>query len=203
MFVMIFELAENQPLIMRVWSMEFITLLIVFYTTYLTSATKNLHIKSLINEGIQIMSYDDKVSPHEEKTFKIFLIKTFIIDLSWLVPLLSNISLDKITSDVNYSVVTVFVGAINFMCTFKFQSFNFIIAMITFEVDKINRSMQESVESENFSSFTQDVLRHKRLQNFTRKVIGIFSKVCLANFLYAFTTTLSGVSEAINASMYH
>lgn len=197
-----FTSAHNdfQPLMLIMWSLEYLMLLLMTSLFYFTAVTNKKSIIHLIKEGVRIfkdMSEVQKViktkdKEEEEKTLRIFLMKLIFDHISLISEII--VSSQNSFDELEAKILTLICFLMNFVSFLVSNAFVLILILIRFRFQQINRNMVANIMHEDNLSFAKDVQSHRTLRFFCEKIVKVFSKICIANFLYIFTTTLSWVS---------
>lgn len=179
-------------MLLIMWSIEYLTLFLMTCILFYTVEKKS--IEHLINEGIRIFGGSRQPNARtEEKSLKIFLIKFFAFDHITLTLEISVCLVGVFHHSFQTQILTLLCFTLNFISFFTTNAFTFILILVWWEFEAINRNMASDILHNNHLSFLKDIQAHRRLRSFCQLVIKLFSKICIANLLYAFTTTLSGV----------
>jgi hypothetical protein len=189
----LFRESSHPEIIAVVWSLEYISLFIFALALYGTVLFNRNEIRKICNMGILILkNTDDQLLDDERKMLQILFCKIFLIDNCILcINMISNIS----TIFSNLAAAFFLTYVLNFLSSIAFNAFIFVLLLIKFEFDKINKSVRESITKDEHESFLNQIVEYKRLASYSKRVIRIFSKCCIVNFLFAIVTTCSGVSE--------
>lgn len=188
----LFRESSHPQIIAIVWSLEYITLFIFALALYGTVLFNREEIRKICNTGILILKNTDDQNMNERKMLKILFCKIFLIDNCFLlINMISNMS--TIFSNLGTATAFFLTYVLNFLSSIAFNAFIFVLLLIKFEFDKINNFVRENITKDEHKSFLNNVVEYKRLSAYCKKVIKIFSKCCIANFLYAVATTCSGV----------
>lgn len=192
---LIFTVTYNElpPMLVIMWSIEYMTLLLMMGLFYFTATVNKKSIQSLINEGFCISKDATATDEYENKSLRIFLVK-FIIDHIVLI-LEVIVCTQTVFVDLQARLLIFICYLMNFISYFTTNAFVFILLLIQWKFRDINRNMIANILHEDNLSFAKDVQAHRTMKFFCEKIVKVFSKICIANFLYEFTTTLSGVSQ--------
>lgn len=189
------------PLIVIMWIVEYGSLLAMTSLFYYTILTNKASMMRLINEGIQIFKDIGQVQNviaseadknEDEKTFKLFLTKLIIDHIVLIMEII--ICYKREFKAIYEDFLTVSSYTMNFLSYSITNSFVFILILIQWRFRQINRNMIVDIMQEDTLKFSQDTQLHRKLKTFFEDIVRIFSKICIANFLFSFATTLSGVS---------
>lgn len=190
---------EYPTMITIIWGIEYTSLLLMTGLFYFTATIHKKSIKSLINEGFCISrdttgKAQKATDEYESKSLTIFLVK-FIIDHIVLTVEIIVASQTMTLMELEARILILICFVMNFISYLITNGFVFIMLLVQWKFRDINRNMIADILHEDSLSFAKDVQAHRTLRFFCEKVVKVFSKTCLANFLYAFATTLSAVSE--------
>jgi hypothetical protein len=182
----LYDTQELPKLIKIVWGIEYIALFVVAYFLYLSVTFNRKSITKLIENGLKLLK------THSSPPMMHVLLAKLIIEYSLFITIAVGNSFFFFTSFEAHCYVALpyFYSLLSFFST---NVFIFALSLIQAKLAEINIGMRDALKNENNLSFLVFVGAHKRLQEYCGSVIVISSKSCLANFLYAFTTTLSSV----------
>lgn len=200
MFNYLFGNSLQPEIICMVWSLEYISLFILAITINLTIISNRARIRKLGCEGIAIFrnSFINETPLQEMKMLKFFLFKTLIFD-NFIIFFSLVMSLLSIYTSVD-AQLTIFISyMLNFVSSFAFNAFMYVLLLSFFEFEKINFKIETSILNDDHLSFQKSIVEYKRLAIYIRSFIKTFSKPCLANFVYAVATTCSGVRIFISS----
>lgn len=194
LFSYLFRSSLHPEIISIVWGLEYSSLLILAITLYSTVNFNRHEMRQLINEGISILksSIGDELTEYERKMSMILFIKTFFID-NFIIcySLLSNMF--SVFVEPNARLATIISYVLNFHSAFAFNAFIYFLLLMKFEFDKINNGVEQSIMHDEHLEFLKNVIKYKRLSSYCKRIMSIFAKCCLANFVYSVATTCSGV----------
>jgi hypothetical protein len=185
------------------WSIEYLTLFLMTCILFYTVVTEKKSIEQLINEGIRIFGSSRRLmSRAEEKSLRLLFIKIFAVDHISLALEIGVCVFSLFEESFQFKILTLLCFSMTFISFFTTNAFAFILVLIWWEFDAINRNMALDISHDNHLSFLKDLQAHRHLRSFCQRVVQLFSKICIANLLYAFTTTLSGVCLRNLAFLY-
>jgi len=189
----LFRESSHPEIIAVVWSLEYISLFIFALALYGNVLFNREEIRKICNIGIMIhKNTDDQLLDNERKMLKILFCKIFLIDNCFMCfNMISNMS----TMFANFATAFFLSYVLNFLSSIVFNAFIYVLLLIKFEFDKVNNSVRESIKKDEHESFLNKIAEYKRLAAYCKRVIKIFSKCFIVNFLYAIVTTCSGVSK--------
>lgn len=203
MHTLVFTITYDEfPMLIKVmWSIEYTSLIIMTGLFYFAVTINKKTIQNLIIEGFCISkdargkvqkATDKGTEEYEHKSLKIFSIK-FIID--HIVLTSGMIVFSQTILQLQARILALICFLMSFISYFITNSFIFIMLLIQYKFRAINRNMKADIMHEDNLSFAQDVQAHRTLRFFCEKIVKVFSKIFIANFLYQFATTLSSVSQ--------
>lgn len=183
-----FSRQNYTQMLLIIWSLENMTLFFMVCVLFYTVNVNQKSILSLINEGMKILN----ISRRSGKSLTILFIKLFVIDHIALILQCSTAFIMSF-DDLEAKILGSLCFAMNFISFFTTNAFAFMLILVWLEFKAINANMASDILHENHLSFLEDLRVHRRLRSFCHRVIRIFSKICIANMLYAFSTTISAV----------
>lgn len=175
-------------MLLIMWSLEYMTLFLMSCVLFYTVNVNQKSILQLINEGMKILS----VSRRSGRSLAILFIKLFAIDHIALILQISSCFLIGF-GELEAKILGALCYTMNFVSFFTTNAFAFILVLIRLEFKAINANIASDILRDNHLRFLESLRAHRRLRSFCHRVIGIFSKICIANMLYAFSTTISSV----------
>lgn len=181
-------------MLLIMWSIEYLTLFLMTCILFYTVANDKKSIECLINEGIRIFCASKRpINIEQEKTLKIFFLKIFAFDHIILALEIFVCVFIHFSEKISFQILSLLCFTMNFISFFTTSAFTFVVILIWWEFEEINSDMALDIIHDNHLSFLKDLQAHRHLRSFCHRVTQILSNICLANLLYAFTTTLSGV----------
>jgi hypothetical protein len=182
--------SQKQDIQWLMWTVEYIALYIASLTLNLCVILYKKEMRQLINDGVNILSR----TCGDGKTLKLLLFKLLAFDhIALIVPIIMLI--DEKTLSIEYKVYITLPYLLTLCNFYTTNAFMFVMTLLKFEFERINSDIRQSMVAKSQISFLRNVQSHRKLLSFSMNVIRMFSKVCIANFLFAFTTSLVEVGS--------
>jgi hypothetical protein len=195
-------LQKYPTMLLIMWTIEYCSLFLMTGVAFYIAVTRKKSIQNLINEGIVLyksIRHDNikvQLKEEENKKLKFFVFK-FIIDHIVLLLNITFLQSDS-TLSIEGRILTMICFTMNVISYFITNAFVYLLTLVLVEVEKINYNIAVNIGRDNhLLSFARNVQAHRRARLYCEKVVKMFSKICITNLLYAFTTTLSGVRDGV------